>query len=167
MDVARFHILVVDDYLDTADSTVELLTIWGYDAIACYSGAAGIESTRKRRPDAVLLDLAMPSMDGFQFARLFQKMPDCVSVPLIGMSGYSGQAYRTRARAVGIRHYLLKPVDLTCLKDLLAHEIVATAASSPLCGNTFRRHTVELPRPKKRHLPGARPHLSSAPISKG
>src|SRR5579872_1337929 len=144
MDVAQFHILVVDDYLDAADSTVELLTIWGYDAIACYSGATGIEYARARRPDAVLLDLAMPNMDGFQFARLFQKMPECRSVPLIALSGLTSNAYRARAREVGISHYLLKPADPTCLKNLLAHEIVTTSVPLSLCVVTFHRPTVEL-----------------------
>lgn len=87
MGIARLHIMVVDDMANSADSTVELLSIWGYDAIACYSGAAGIECTRKRRPDGVLLDLAMPGMDGFQFASLFQKLPECGSVPLIALCG--------------------------------------------------------------------------------
>lgn len=167
MDVPRLHIMVVDDLADSADSTVELLSIWGYDAIACYSGAAGIECTRNRRPDGVLLDLAMPNMDGFQFAGLFQKLPGCGSVPIIALSGYSNLAYRTRAREIGIRHYLLKPVDLTCLKDLLALEIVGTATSSSFCGDTVCPLGVELLRPKNRSLRGMRPRLCSAPITKG
>jgi CheY-like chemotaxis protein len=166
MDIAQLHIIVVDNLVDAADSTVELLSIWGYDAIACYSGAAGIECTRNRRPDGVLLDLAMPCMDGFQFAGLFQNLPECGSIPLIALSGYSSQAYRTRAHEVGIRHYLLKPADLTCLKDLLAHEIVATAAPLPPCVHTVSRVTVELPRVKRRILRGVSPQLCSARITK-
>jgi CheY-like chemotaxis protein len=42
MDIARIHILVVDDMVDAADSTVELLSYWGYDAVACYSGATAL-----------------------------------------------------------------------------------------------------------------------------
>jgi CheY-like chemotaxis protein len=123
MDVARFRILVVDDYVDATDSTVELLTIWGYDAIACYTGAAALESACLHRPDVVVLELAMPQMDGFKFTGLFHELSDCVSVPLVAMSGNSSQAYRARAWESGIRHYLLKPTCLKCLKDLLASEI--------------------------------------------
>jgi CheY-like chemotaxis protein len=162
MDIARLHIIVVDDLVDAADSTVELLSIWGYDAIACYSGAAGIECSRNRRPDGVLLDLAMPGMDGFHFAGLFQKLPGCDSVPLVALSGYSSHSYRTRAQAVGICHYVLKPADLTCLKDLLAHEIVATAAPLSPYVHTVSRVTVELPRVKRRILRGVSPQLCSA-----
>jgi CheY-like chemotaxis protein len=123
MDVAKFHILVLDDYVDAADSTVELLSIWGYDAIACYNGAAALKSACLHRPDLVVLELAMPHMDGFQFTGLFHEMSDCVSVPLIAMSGNSTQAYRARAWEAGVRHYLLKPTCLKSLKDLLASEI--------------------------------------------
>jgi CheY-like chemotaxis protein len=157
MDVTRIHILVVDDLVDAADTTVELLGIWGYDAVACYTGASALESACLRRPDAVLLDLAMPEMDGFEFAGLFYDLPDCGSVPLIALSGFSSQAYRMSARMAGIQHYLLKPADLKCLKDLLVQEIVATATPSPLRGETERRIAVELPSPKQRILRGVSP----------
>src|SRR6476661_8368917 len=101
MDVGQIHILVVDDWADGADSTVELLSLWGYDAVACYDGATALESARARRPDAVLLDLAMPRMDGFRFAGLFRGLPRCNSVPIIAVSGYSGAALHARAREVG------------------------------------------------------------------
>jgi CheY-like chemotaxis protein len=97
MDVARIQILVVDDLVDAADTTVELLSAWGYDAVACYTGVAALESACLRRPDVVLLDLAMPKMDGFEFAGLFHELPDCGSVPLIALTGHSSQIYRARA----------------------------------------------------------------------
>jgi CheY-like chemotaxis protein len=162
MDIARLHIIVVDDLVDAADSTVELLSIWGYDATACYSGAAGIECTRTRRPDGVLLDLAMPCMDGFQFAGLFQNLPECGSIPLIALSGYSNQAYRKRAYEVGIRHYLLKPAPPTTLKVLLERETRVTAVPLLLCVETVRRFVADFPRPMKRNLHGVKPQLCSA-----
>ena len=57
MDPARLHILVVDDVVDAADSTVELLSLWGYDARACYCGATALESALGRRPCVVILDV--------------------------------------------------------------------------------------------------------------
>jgi CheY-like chemotaxis protein len=167
MDVARIHILVVDDLVDAADTTVDLLSIWGYDALACYTGASALESACIRRPDAVLLDLAMPRMDGFQFAGLFHELPECGLVPLIALSGYSSHAYRASAREVGIGHYLLKPADPKFLKDLLARETVAAVLSS-LREDTVRRVAVELPRLKSRVVNGLAPQLCSAAMtSKG
>jgi CheY-like chemotaxis protein len=147
MDIEQIYILVVDDLIDSADTTVELLSIWGYEALACYTGISALESARLRRPSVVILDLAMPLMNGFQFAGLFQELPDCGSVPLIALSGYSSQAYRLRAYEVGIRHYLLKPAGPEYLKNLLAREIVITAAPSSPHGITRRGLTVKIPRP--------------------
>jgi CheY-like chemotaxis protein len=129
MHLARHHILVVDDLADAADSTVELLSLWGYNAIACYGGAAALEYARFRRPDVVLLDLVMPCMDGFQFGEFFHELPKCRSVPIIAVSGHSSHAYRMRAREAGINQYLLKPAEPALLRSLLARTIMATAIS--------------------------------------
>ena len=136
MDFAHNHILVVDDYVDAADTTVELLSIWGYNAIACYAGTAALESASIRRPDVVLLDLAMPRMDGFQFARVFHKLFGCGLIPIIALSGYSSAVYGMRARAAGIHQYLLKPAEPALLKRLLVRTISARAVS------TTRRRTL-------------------------
>lgn len=119
MDAERFHILVVDDLTDMAESTAELLTLWGYEAAACDSGTTALACARNRRPDAVLLDLAMPRMDGFQFARAFRGLKGCGAVPLIAVSGHSALMSFARISHAGIGNCLLKPVDLDRLKALL------------------------------------------------
>jgi CheY-like chemotaxis protein len=116
----RLHVLVVDDLADMADSAAELLTLWGYDATACASGALALTCARARRPDAVLLDLAMPHMDGFQLARALHELPGCEAVPLVAVSGYNTPAHRLRARQAGVTHYLVKPTNLMVLQALLA-----------------------------------------------
>jgi len=113
----------------------------------------------------VLLDLAMPRMDGFAFAGLFHELPDCGSVPLIALSGYSSQTYRARAWEVGIRHYLLKPADPEILRDLLDQEIIATAALTSLSADTVSRLALEFGRPKRRILHGLTPQMYSAPMT--
>ena len=155
MHLARNHILVVDDYVDAADSTVELLSMWGYDAVACYSGAAALESASIRRPEVVLLDLVMPCMDGFQFAELLHGLTGCRSVPIIAVSGHSGHAYSLRARAAGIHQYLLKPAEPALLKDLLARTIRVTAVSKVRRRSPFRAPTQLLSVPMGGELVGA------------
>jgi CheY-like chemotaxis protein len=146
MDFARNHIMVVDNYVDAADTTVELLSIWGYDAFACYTGAAALESISLRRPDVVVLELDMPSMDGFQFARVFHKLPGCGLIPIIAISGYSSAAYRVNACEIGIRHYLLKPVDPEFLREVLAQEIESMVAPNPLHRSLARCIGLQLPK---------------------
>ena len=116
----RIHILVVDDLLDMTESTAEILSLWGYDTTSCDSGAMALDCARVRPPAAVLLDLAMPEMDGFEFARAFRALKGCGTVPLIALSGYAAPTCDARAREVGIGHYLVKPAAPTRLKALLA-----------------------------------------------
>ena len=164
MDVAGTHILVVDDYVDAADSTVELLSMWGYDAIACYSGATALESACLHRPDAVLLDVVMPPMSGFQFAGLFRELPNCGTIPIIALSGYFSQSFRLKATEVGIKHYLLKPADPEYLKDLLARTIEATAVQTSRTRKTARRFALKIRRTKKRILHGVSRQQYTTPM---
>jgi CheY-like chemotaxis protein len=130
MDTARVHILVVDDLPDMAESTAELLTLWGYDAGACYSGVAALACARVRRPALVLLDLVMPRMDGFEFARAFRALKGCGAVPLIALSGYSVPAFSARAREAGIGHSLSKLSEPDQLKALLV-SVIRSASVAP------------------------------------
>jgi CheY-like chemotaxis protein len=164
MNMDRIHILVVDDVADAADTMVELLSIWGYDAVACYDGTAALEAARFRRPDAVVLDLAMPLMDGFQFAELLHELPDCGSVPIIAVSGYSFPVYATRARGVGIRHYLVKPADPTRLKKLLVQELDPFAPPSPLFGDSIGCLPLGLPQLSRRVPGGVESQPRSVPV---
>jgi CheY-like chemotaxis protein len=138
MNVARIHILVVDGLPEAADIMIELLSIWGYEGAACYSGEEALKSASLRRPTVVLLDLAMPRMNGFQFTKLLHKLPGCSSLPIIAISGYSSLDYRNKAREAEIRHYLLKPADPERVRDLLASEIELATLTKPFA-HTFTR----------------------------
>jgi len=164
MQLARNHILVIDDQADAADTFVELLSIWGYDAIACYSGATALESACSHRPDVVLLDLGMPSMDGFQFASMFRELSECGSIPIIVVSGHSSQTYLSRASEAGINEYLVKPADPKCLKDILARTIVATLVPSSISDDTANRLAVMTLGSKRRIHHGLSSQEYSAPM---
>lgn len=131
MALKQIRILVVDDLLDTAESTAELLSLWGYEASACDSGATALACARVHRPAAVLLDLAMPLMDGFAFARAFHALTGCGTVPLIALTGYSSPVYGGRAREAGIGHYLLKPAAPERLRAVLV-SVTQGAAIGPV-----------------------------------
>jgi CheY-like chemotaxis protein len=152
MDAARAHILVVDDLTDMAESTAEMLALWGYDTTACDSGVAALACARIRRPDAVLLDLAMPRMDGFQFARAFRGLKGCGAVPLIAVSGYSSLASSARAFQAGIDHSLLKPMEPNRLKALL----VSLTRGAEIRSSSQIEKRRDLQRLRSRHLAAMR-----------
>lgn len=66
---AGLRVLVVDDDADTATSTGEVLTLYGFDVRTATGGPAAIEAVGRDLPDVVLLDLSMPGTDGFEVAR--------------------------------------------------------------------------------------------------
>ena len=120
MDGNGTYVLVVDDLPDAADSLRELLVVWGYDAEARYGGAAALESVRTRPPAAVVLDVGMPRMDGFEFVARLRLVPGCERTPVVVVSGHTSEACQARGRELGIGHYLLKAADPNLLRELLS-----------------------------------------------
>src|ERR1051326_3985430 len=115
----RPRVLVVDDVADAANSLALLLGLWGYGAKACYGGSAALAAARTYQPQVVLLDLAMPGMDGFQVAQRLRAEPGVRPAVLIAITGYADEACRSRAHALGFYQYLVKPVDPDAVRELL------------------------------------------------
>jgi CheY-like chemotaxis protein len=119
----RFYIQVIDDLADAADSTLHLLSCWGYEAAAFYGGAAALNAAQDRLPDAVILDIGMPVMDGFEFVARFRLLPRSTASPIIAVTGHSSEECRACGRKVGIDRYVLKPADPGLLRRLLAEAL--------------------------------------------
>jgi signal transduction histidine kinase/CheY-like chemotaxis protein len=115
----RRRILVVDDNRDAAETLRELLETLGASVCTAHSGAAALEAVRTWAPDAVLLDLGMPGMDGFEVARVIRSSPQCADLLLIALTGWGQEHDRRRSRAAGFDHHVVKPPDLDALRALL------------------------------------------------
>lgn len=113
------RILVVDDSLDTARLTARMLANTGYEVATAHDGQAAIEVARRFRPDAVVLDIGLPGMDGFEVALTLRNDECCQTAVLIAVSGYGEEKSRERAKAAGFNHHLTKPVDLKELIGLI------------------------------------------------
>jgi DNA-binding response OmpR family regulator len=131
------RILVVDDWHDTADSLATILTLWGYDAEACYSGVEALKIARDYQPYIVLLDVGMPYMDGFQVARALRIMPG-IQTTIIGVSGYADQARQISGREAGFDHYMVKPMQIEVLRELIQAIAVPIAERGLLTANGGR-----------------------------
>jgi len=110
-DPDTVRILVVDDDVDTADSAVLVLKFLGFEGAAAYNGGVALALAGQLRPQAVLIDLAMPRIDGFQLARDLRRLPGLEQVMLICVSGYGTEHDRQRSREAGFAHHFLKPAD--------------------------------------------------------
>jgi len=113
------QVLVVDDKRDTTDVLARLVSRWGHEAHKAYDGVTALSAAAHQAPDVVLLDIAMPHMDGFQVAEHLRgdaRLQDCF---LIAMTGCAEMANRLRCREAGIDLFLIKPVESSVLETLL------------------------------------------------
>jgi CheY-like chemotaxis protein len=101
-------ILVVEDVELNIDLLTQLLED-EYSLLIARDGAAGVAMAEEKRPDLVIMDIALPIMDGYEATRRIRaKFP---SVPIIGLSSHAMPGDAERARAAGCNDYLTKPID--------------------------------------------------------
>ncbi|HET7730050.1 MAG TPA: PAS domain-containing protein [Usitatibacter sp.] len=118
--VAAKRILVVDDNRDAADSLGMILRELGAEVRIAHDGAEAIDIFPQFEPAAVLLDIGMPHMDGYEVARTLRgRFPDR-HTPLIALTGWGQQEDRARARQAGFDHHIVKPADIKALQALLS-----------------------------------------------
>jgi two-component system CheB/CheR fusion protein len=114
------RVLVVDPCPDNAASIAYLLRLWGHTVQVAHDGPAALEAARTYRPDVVLMEMALPGLDGCSVARCLRQPDQSAQPLLVAVTGFGGEAYRQRCRAAGFDHYLLKPVDPEYLRGLLS-----------------------------------------------
>jgi CheY-like chemotaxis protein len=108
---AARRILVVDDNADAAQSIALLLQLSGHDARVVTESVKVIAACAEFTPQAVILDIGLPVIDGYQLARELRRRADGAEIVLIALTGYGQQHDRQRAREAGFDHYFVKPVD--------------------------------------------------------
>jgi CheY-like chemotaxis protein len=114
------RVLIVDDYVDAADSMATLLKIEGQEVSVAQDGEKAIEIARRFKPDVVFLDIGLPGMSGFDVARALRKAPETRACVLVALSGYGQADDHLRSREAGFDHHLVKPVDLSNLQEVFA-----------------------------------------------
>jgi two-component system, sensor histidine kinase len=117
--VPQRRILIVDDNRDAADTLGALLTALGATVLVVNSGRAALEQLDAFRPDAAILDIGMPEMDGYEVAQRIRSMNRHRSLLLIALTGWGQESDQRRAHAAGFDHHVVKPPDIAKLRELL------------------------------------------------
>ncbi len=117
---SKLKVLVVDDNRDAAEMMGKLLRLLGNDVHVVYDGFAAIEEARTFQPAAVLLDIGLPEMNGYEVARALREEPLCKGVKIIAVSGWGQPEDRERGKLSGFDHHVVKPADSRELMRLLA-----------------------------------------------
>ncbi len=117
-------VLIVDDSLTVRKITSRLLTREGFEVATAKDGLDALQVIGERVPDAILLDIEMPRMDGFEFAKTAKADPKFADIPIIMITSRTAEKHRNRAKQLGVEVYLGKPYQeeelLRHLRGLLA-----------------------------------------------
>ena len=124
-------ILVADDSQDGADSLAFLLKAAGHDVFTAYDGRTAIQLAEQHRPDAVLLDIGMPEVSGYDVARAIRREAWGRPMRLIALTGWGQAEHRRRSIEVGFDDHLVKPVELDLLENVLQ-----LGTASPISGKS-------------------------------
>ena len=113
-------VLIVEDDLSTRMMYRDYLQHDGFRTVDAHNGYQALEKARDLRPNAVLTDLAVPGMDGFEFCRALRDLPATRAIPILAVTGHSEYLDQPdRFVQAGIAHVLIKP----CAPDVIAHEL--------------------------------------------
>ncbi len=111
-------ILVVEDLTDIRKMMKIMVELYGYEVIEARDGAEAVEQAREHRPSLVLMDLAMPLMNGAEAARVIKSTENLADIPIIAVTAYRNMD--EEAIEAGCSRVIHKPVDFLKLKTLLA-----------------------------------------------
>lgn len=114
------RVLIIDDEEDIREvAALSLETVAGWEVIMAGSGAAGIARAQESQPDAILLDVMMPGMDGPTTFRELRALPGTSQIPVILLTAKVQSADQKRFSDLGVARVMFKPFDpLTLAKDI-------------------------------------------------
>jgi len=113
-------VLVVEDNPDVAESLSAVLEALGHRTRVTNDGLAALEMLRSASFDAVLVDIGLPGIDGYEVARRIRMLPNFNGSRLIALTGYGQEEDRQRALRAGFDQHLVKPVNVDHLETLMA-----------------------------------------------
>jgi len=146
MPTAKLRVLVVDDNRDGADALGLLAEELGHQVHVTYGGSTALDVAQTFQPHLMLIDLAMPDMDGCSLVKLIRNAPALAQTRLVAITGHADQGHKTLAIRSGFETVLFKPVALTEFKAALASVV-------PVFAEQLGRPALPAPLAAQRFLP--------------
>lgn len=134
-------VLIVDDNDALTMTLAMMLDVLGHQAVTAHSALEGITKAAQEYPSLVLLDINLPDATGYDTCRAMRRMPALRNTVFVAVSGHNDSDHVGKAAAAGFHHYLVKPVSVESLKEVLAAaqagaEIEGAAATLPASEKT-------------------------------
>ncbi len=115
----RRVVLVVDDFEDNREMYIEYLSHHGFEALGAATGTQALELAFAHRPDAVLMDMSLPGLDGWEATRRLKADVRTAGTPVIALTGHVLAGHSQRAAEAGCDAFLSKP----CLPELMLQTV--------------------------------------------
>ena len=113
--MSKGNILVIEDNMDNYELIRFYVERDGYDTFVALTGPEGVQAAIKQKPDLILVDLALPIMDGWDVTRRIKEDPRTTHIPMIAVTARTLPVDRKRALEAGCDEYIPKPIDFAAL----------------------------------------------------
>ena len=113
-------ILLVEDTEDNRFMMRRLLEMSGYQVVEATNGEEAVRLAESERPDAILMDLSLPVIDGLAATRAIRKLDGFGTVPIVAVSAHDTSDFQSDALEAGCNSYITKPIDFSQLEILIA-----------------------------------------------
>ena len=110
--VCDYTVLIIEDNQNNLMVMRDLLRLHGYQTLEAGDGPAGLEIAREQMPDLILMDIQLPTMDGYEATRQLKADERTKSIPIIAVTSFALSGEEEKARAAGCDAYLSKPIDI-------------------------------------------------------
>jgi CheY-like chemotaxis protein len=118
--ITNYRILVVEDAPDTRELLRLLFEAQGYEVLTAGDGLSAVETALRELPDAIVMDMSLPGLDGYNAAKLIRREPALAGMPLIACTAFNRWEWRGKAIAAGFDAFLTKPIDASLLTATVA-----------------------------------------------
>jgi CheY-like chemotaxis protein len=115
-----YTILVVEDTIDSRELMKLVLEAEGYRVLEAANGVVAVDLAQREQPDAILMDMSLPLMDGCQATRRIRQLPALSTTPIIAFTAYNQWDWRGKAILAGCSDFLTKPIQTKLLFEMLS-----------------------------------------------
>jgi len=116
----RRRVLIVDDNRDAAEWLATLLSLSGHETHVALDGEQAVKAAERLLPDAILLDIGLPRVDGYEVCRRIRQQPWGRDLMIVALTGWGQEEDRQKSREAGFNTHLVKPVHDDVILSLLA-----------------------------------------------
>jgi PAS domain S-box-containing protein len=119
----RKKILIVDDVPRSRTMLIDFMTTLGFNVVEAANGQEAIDQARRVRPDLIVMDIAMPIMDGMEATRRIRSIPELARIPILIASASASSEDQSRSLAAGASAFVAKPIEQDKLLNAMGEHL--------------------------------------------